>query len=166
MKTCCFTGHRPKSLPWGDDETDLRCAACKSKIKFTLENLIVGEGYDYFISGMALGVDTICAEIALSLKTLYPHIKLECAVPNRAFTESWSEENLRRFNCILARADKVTYVSEGNKYSRRELMLRNIYMVDRAETIVAVYTEGESGGTKNTVTYAKSKKKSIIIIEP
>jgi len=166
MKTCCFTGHRPKSLPWGDDETDLRCVACKSQIKFTLENLIVGEGYDYFISGMALGVDTICAEIALSLKALYPHIKLECAVPNRAFTESWAEENLRRFTSILARADKVTYVSDGVKYSRRELMLRNIYMVDRSETVVAVYTEGESGGTKNTVTYAKSKKKNIIIIEP
>ena len=115
---------------------------------------------------MALGVDTICAEIALSLKGLYPHISLECAVPNRAFTESWAEENLRRFTAILAKADKVTYVSDGVKYSRRDLMLRNIYMVDRSETVVAVYTEGETGGTKNTVAYAKSKKKNIIIIEP
>jgi len=166
MKTCCFTGHRPKSLPWGRDETDLRCAALKSKIKFTLENLIVESGYENFISGMAMGVDIICAEIVLSLKALYPHIKLECAVPNYAFTESWADADALRFNGILAKADKIKYVGEGKVYSRRDLMLRNIYMVDSSELVVAVYTEGESGGTKNTVRYAKSKKKEIIIIEP
>ena len=165
--TCCFTGHRPKSLPWGYNEKDLRCVAFKSKMKYTLENLIVKDGYKKFISGMAMGADMICAEITLSLKLLYPYIELECAVPNYAFTENWQSENdLRRFDNILERADTVTYVSDSEIYSKRDLMQRNIYMVDSSELVVAVYINGESGGTRNTIDYAKSKGKEVMIIEP
>ena len=166
VKTCCFTGHRPKTLPWGSDENDLRCIAFKSAVKFTVENLIVGNGYTKFISGMAMGADMICAEIVLSLKGLYPYIKLECAVPNYAFTESWRDEEARKYSSILTRADEIKFVSDRKIYSKRDLMLRNIYMVDSSELVLAVYIEGESGGTKNTIDYAKSKGKEVIIIEP
>ena len=166
MKTCCFTGHRPKSLPWGYNEKDLRCVAFKSRMKYTLENLIVKDGYKKFISGMAMGADMICAEITLSLKILYPYIELECAVPNYAFTENWRDEDRDRFNNILERADNVTYVSDSEIYSKRDLMLRNIYMVDSSELVVAVYTDGESGGTRNTMDYAKSKGKEVLVVEP
>ena len=166
MKTCCFTGHRPKTLPWKDDEGDLRCVAFKSKIRFMLENLIVENGYEKFISGMAMGADMICAEVVLSLKILYPHIKLECAVPNYAFTESWRDEDVHRFTSILTRADNIRYVSVGKVYSKRELMLRNIYMVDASELVIAIYIEGESGGTRNTIDYARSKNKEVMVIEP
>ena len=30
--TCCFTGHRPQRLPWGDNEADLRCQAVKARL--------------------------------------------------------------------------------------------------------------------------------------
>jgi len=166
IKTCCFTGHRPKTLPWGFDEGDLRCVAFKSKIKFTVEDLIVGHGYKKFISGMAMGADMICAEIVLTLKNLYPYIKLECAVPNYAFTESWQPEDVRRYSSILTRADEIKFVSENRFYSKRDLMLRNIYMVDSSDIVVAAYIKGESGGTRNTIYYAKSKNKEVIIIEP
>ena len=166
LKTCCFTGHRPKALPWGNDESDLRCAAFKSKIKFALENLIVENGYEKFISGMAMGADMICAEVVLSLKVLYPHIKLECAVPNYAFTENWAAEDVRKFASILTRADNIRYVSVSKVYSVRDLMLRNIYMVDASELVIAVYIEGESGGTRNTIDYAKSKGKDVVVVEP
>ena len=148
MKTCCFTGHRPKTLPWGNDENDLRCVSFKSKIRFALENLIVESGYAKFISGMAMGADIICAEVVLSLKNLYPHIKLECAVPNYAFTESWREEDARRYSSILTRADRIKMVSVNKVYSKRDLQLRNIYMVDSSDLIIAVYIGGESGGNE------------------
>jgi uncharacterized phage-like protein YoqJ len=108
----------------------------------------------------------ICAEAVLSLKILYPHIKLECAVPNYAFTENWRDEESRRFSSILTRADSIRYVSPSRVYSKRDLMLRNIYMVDASGLVIAVYREGESGGTRNTIDYAKSKNREIIIISP
>ena len=43
--------------------------------------LIENKGVTHFISGMALGVDIYAAEIVLNLKTKYPHITLESAIP-------------------------------------------------------------------------------------
>ena len=166
IKTCCFTGHRPKALPWGHNENDLRCVSFKSKIKFTVENLIVENGYKKFISGMAMGADTICAEIVLLLKNIYPYIKLECAVPNHAFTEGWAAEDVRRYSSILTRADCIKFVSDSRTYSKRDLMLRNIYMVDSSELVIAVYIAGETGGTKNTIDYAEYRHKEVMVIEP
>jgi uncharacterized phage-like protein YoqJ len=166
VKSCCFTGHRPEALPWGNNENDVRCAALKSKIRFEAENLIVEHGCEKFISGMARGADMICAEVILGLKNIYPHIKLECAVPNRAFTASWSAEDVRRYSSILTRADYKHFISEKKVYSVSDLMLRNIYMVDNSDIIIAVYTDGESGGTRNTINYAENKHKKIIVIPP
>jgi D-arabinose 5-phosphate isomerase GutQ len=39
-------------------------------------------------------------------------------------------------------------------------------MVDHSDYIIAVYKDGESGGTRNTINYAESKNKKIIIIPP
>jgi uncharacterized phage-like protein YoqJ len=166
IKSCCFTGHRPKALPWKNDENDVRCAALKSKIRFTAEDLIVGHSFERFITGMAQGSDMICAEVILALKNIYPHIKLECAVPNRAFTSTWPAGDIRRYSSILTRADDINFISEKKTYSVSDLMLRNIYMVDSSDIIIAVYKDGESGGTLNTINYAASKNKEIIIIPP
>ncbi len=35
--TCCFTGHRPNKLPWGEDESDPRCLKLKADIAQALE---------------------------------------------------------------------------------------------------------------------------------
>ena len=126
----------------------------------------MADGYGKFISGMAMGADIICSEVVLSLKNLYPQIRLECAVPNYAFAESFRDDELRKFENVLSKADFVTYVSPGVIYSKRDLMLRNIYMVDSSELVVAVYTEGLGGGTKNTLDYAKRKNREIVIIQP
>lgn len=165
-KTCCFTGHRPKALPWGSDESDLRCVAFKSNMRFIIENLILENGYKKFISGMAMGTDTICAEIVLMLKNIYPYIQLECAVPNYVFAESWAAEDVRRYSGILTRADNIKFMNESKFYSKRDLMLRNIYMVDSSELVIAVYTDGEMGGTKNTIDYARYRNKEVMVINP
>jgi len=166
LKACCFTGHRPKKFPWGENEGDVRCVALKSKIKFAAEDLIVRRGFGKFISGMAQGTDMICAEIILTLKKIYPQIRLECAVPNCAFGKSWRADKTQRFEEILERADIVTYVTKSEIYRKRDLMLRNAYMVDASDFVLAVYIEGQKGGTKNTLDYARRKNKEILLIEP
>ena len=37
LHQCCFTGHRPSKLPWGEDERDPRCLALKRELKRKLE---------------------------------------------------------------------------------------------------------------------------------
>lgn len=65
--TCCFTGHRPQSLPWKFNEQDERCLKMKERLRNEIIKAIKN-GYKTFISGMALGFDMICAEIVLELK--------------------------------------------------------------------------------------------------
>ncbi len=87
MKTCAFTGHRPKGL--GYPESDGRCTALKEKLRALIVKLIEEEGVTHFISGMAQGVDMYAAEIVLELKKQHPQITLECAIPYERQAAYW-----------------------------------------------------------------------------
>lgn len=80
-ETCCFTGHRPMKLPFGADESHPKCNQLKSILRTEIERLITEHRVCRFITGMALGIDQICAEIVLDLKEKYPQIMPECAIP-------------------------------------------------------------------------------------
>ena len=63
MKTCAFTGHRPKGLSY--PESVVRCTALKEKLRSLIVKLMEEAGVTHFISGMAQGVDMYAAEIVL-----------------------------------------------------------------------------------------------------
>ena len=44
--------------------------------------------------------------------------------------------------------------------------IRNEWMVDRCDTLIAVWDESPTGGTTNCVGYAKQQGKKIITIKP
>ncbi len=88
--SCAFTGHRPGKLPWGEDESDLRCIALKAKLRAAVESAI-HEGMEHFICGMAEGCDLYFAETVLALKSTYPHITLEAAIPCPSQADGWGE---------------------------------------------------------------------------
>lgn len=70
-KTCCFTGHRPQRLPFNFDEQHPVCVRLKELLRQELVRLITEEKVTGFITGMALGIDQICAELVLELKEIY-----------------------------------------------------------------------------------------------
>ena len=51
-KTCCFTGHRPKSLPFGYDEGAEGCKRLKALLTESIEKQITENGVTHFISGI------------------------------------------------------------------------------------------------------------------
>ena len=157
-----FTGHRPSKLG-GYDETSELITNIKKELEFKIRTTI-RDGYFVFISGMAMGIDTWAAEIVLKLKDEYPNIKLICAVPFEGQESKWLVETKRRYWKILASADDVHIVSDG-KYSPTKMQIRNEWMVDNSEIVIAVW-DGTSGGTGNCVKYAKRKKRNMIYINP
>ncbi|MBO5421208.1 MAG: DUF1273 family protein [Clostridia bacterium] len=157
-KTVCFTGHRPQTLKFLWNEECEMCKNLKMQIKNTITELIEKENAFHFISGMALGVDMICAEIVLDLKKTYPQITLECAIPCETQAAKWTEKYRDRyFNTIIA-SDKETLLQ--THYTADCMMKRNKYMVDKSDIVVAVWN-GSKGGTANTVNYAKQSGKTI-----
>lgn len=160
---CCFTGHRPKSLPFGNDEGAPGCERLKELLRENIERQITENGITHFISGMAMGVDIYAAEIVLQLKEKYPHITLECAIPCETQANRWNDSWRNRYFDIIYRADAAKTLQ--TRYTYDCLMKRNKYMVDNSDVVIAVWN-GEKSGTGNTVRYAESCGKSIIIIDP
>ena len=163
MKNCAFTGHRPKSLPFGYNESEPECRRMKDRLRETVEKLITEEGVIHFISGMAMGVDMYAAEEVLALKEKYPHITLECALPCETQAEKWSEDMRVRYFGIIEKSDKETLLQ--NRYTNDCMMKRNRYMVDKCDVLVAVWN-GKKSGTANTVNYALATGKRVIVIDP
>ena len=161
--TACFTGHRPQTITYLWDETSAQSLELKSKLEKAIIYLIDNKGVTHFISGMALGVDMIAAEIVLELKSKYPEIKLECALPCETQASRWSVKYRDRYFNIIQMSDKETLLQ--THYTADCMHKRNRYMVDHSDYVIAVW-DGSPSGTGKTVMYAKENNKAILQIKP
>ena len=157
-----FTGHRPQSLPFRFNESDVRC----QRLKVLLASLIrekIENGVTHFLSGMALGVDCYAAEIVLELKKEFPSITLEAVIPCANQSSKWSEQQVTRYNKILEQCDNTTLLQQN--YTPDCMAKRNRYMVDHSDCVIAVWN-GKNSGTSLTVRYAATKKLPITVLHP
>lgn len=147
-KTLFFTGHREIS---------------KSDCKALKETLIsfIDKGYKYFISGGALGFDTIAAECVLELKNDGADVSLIFMLPCREQDARWSEFDKKIYRNLLSEADRVIYVREH--YTRSCMFERNRAMADASSACIA-YCNRKNGGTAYTVDYAAKKGLPIVNI--
>lgn len=104
----------------------------------------------------------LAAEIVLKLRKKNKQIHLICASPYEGFETRWSANWQKRYRKIMKKADYVKFVSPN--YSLSCFQIRNEYMVNHSNRVIAVYN-GEAGGTRNTLNYAKKKVIEIIVIE-
>lgn len=102
------------------------------------------------ISGMAIGWDIACAEAAIDLG-----IPLICAIPFPQQPSRWPPVSVMLWAKIKAKATEVHTVS--TEFTRNAFQLRNIWMVDRADLILALWN-GTAGGTANCIKYAVKKQ--------
>ena len=149
-KTCCFTGHRDIKPA---DQRDL-----EQRLENTISALIQS-GVCYFGAGGALGFDTMAAKAVLKLREVYPQVKLILVLPCLSQTRGWSEADIKVYEEIKAKADKITYTSQ--EYTRGCMHKRNRHLVDHSSVCVAYLTK-ETGGTAYTVDYAKKQGLRVI----
>ena len=148
--TCCITGHRPQKL-----------IRSESDIRADLEQAIhqaVDDGITTFITGMAMGTDIWAGEIIIRLRSSNPEIVLITAIPFPSFPDRWGVDWKRRYYELLDSTDETHFICPH--YSRSAFQLRNQWMVDRSSHVIAVFN-GELGGTKNTIEYAKKNNLSV-----
>ena len=141
---CCFTGHRPDKLTRSKEQItkDLTIAIDKA----------ISDGFQTFISGMAMGVDIWAAQIVLEKKNVLPGLHLICALPFPEFGDRWSSQWSDVYNEIIRQADLVKSISQSFSYASYQK--RNEWMVNHSGRVIAVYN-GSAGGTRNTVEYAE-----------
>lgn len=159
--TCCFTGHRPSKLPWGQNENDLRCIAVKQELASRLEG-IYETGFRHFMCGMAIGCDMYFAEAVLNLRDRHPDVSLEAVIPCGTQPDRWAKPLRMRYTSLLDRCDSVKVLQI--MYSRDCMMRRNKYMVDNSSLLLGCFM-GIPGGTMNTIVYAERSGLKVVLIE-
>ncbi len=157
--SCAFTGHRPSRLPWGYDETAKGCVRLKAALATQIAAL-VDSGITDFLSGMAQGIDQICAELVLAQREKNPALKLPCMGQDA----KWPDSARKRYRSIIQRADSRFYVSR--EYHEGCMLERDRFLVERADCLLAVYDGKQRGGTAMTVRYAKKLGREIIVLNP
>ena len=149
-KTCCFTGHR--ELP-EEQLPQLKQALFKVIVR------LASQGVTRFACGGALGFDTLAAQMVLMVKEAFPQIELLLILPCKTQEKYWPKEDQEIYREILARADRVVFVSET--YIQGCMQKRNRLLVEGSSVCVCYCTK-KQGGTFYTVRYARQKGLDLI----
>lgn len=145
------TGHRPNKL-WGEYSDE----GLQLVYNVFLDYFYKAEDVGSIMTGGALGVDTAAALVAIKLNK--PVI---LALPFVGLEKVWdSKKAIERYYRIAEYAEQngeVVIVSEGD-YSGEKLFIRNKYMVDNSDRLVALHNpKHTSGGTAHCINYATGK---------
>lgn len=150
--TCAFTGHRPESLPWRDNEEDKRCVRAKRELDEAVERAYE-LGFRHFICGMARGGDLFFCESVLACRARHGDVTLEAAVPYAEQAALWPEKDRARHRELLTLCDLETLVQVG--YTPDVFFRRNVYMMEHASRLIALFNgHWHRGGTAATMRYA------------
>ena len=149
-----ITGHRPNKLG-------------SYKIPNPIYNYIVSESKkaihlikpSKIITGMAIGYDQIIANLALEL-----NIPFIAAVPFTGQELFWPPDSQEQYRDLLSKADDLVVVNKGG-FAAWKMQTRNEWIVNNSDMMLAAF-DGTKGGTANCVEYAKTKNKSVKIINP
>ena len=152
-KTCCFTGHR-----------DMTIAQKKYACECVLE--LIGDlyqrGYRHFITGGAVGFDTVAAVAVITARdTKYPDITLTLAVPCPNQTAKWSQKDKNNYDRILRCVNESVLLA--TEYTRYCMHQRNRWMVDHSSVVVGL-CKSQRGGSYSTLEYAQKQGREIINI--
>lgn len=152
-----LTGHRPQRL---NNEWNLNGPCCKF-VKQELQKIIDEKKPNKIISGMALGSDTMWAMLGIE-----NDIAVIAAIPCSDHGEKWPKFIKKQYKELIQHPliEKVI-VSKGS-YTPEKMVIRDMYMVDLCDLLVAVYDNTPHGGTYHTIKYAQSEGKPIIFINP
>lgn len=155
------TGHRPDKLGREYDYQGPYSSFIRQEIKKILQDRNPTQA----ISGMALGVDTIFAQEALNLQ-----IPLLAAIPFNGQECKWPTASQKLYHEILQNALTTLHVVCDGGYNSAKMQIRNEYMVNNCDVLVAVWN-GMQGGTLNCVRYAEKQQREgqqleIIYLNP
>lgn len=165
--TCAITGHRPTRFKWKYQEHYAGCQRLKKRLREQFA-LLYEQGVRRFYVGGALGVDMWAGEILLEMKGQpgYRDLDLYLILPCEGHDRKWDERSRKRMAFLREHCTGMIIVGEG--MSAENYRVRNQYMVDRADVLLAVYDNDRSvrSGTGMTVHFAEEKGLQIILIHP
>ena len=157
---CSVTGNRPKGFIFARERQESKFRIYLDRLNLELDRLI-STGYTHFITGLADGADIDFAVCVCEKMKKDKNLILEAALPypRNKYSNREIIEYGMSFYELLDRCTKVTEVSDH--YYRGCLHVRNRYMVDSADHLLAIWNGCQAGGTWYTLNYALKKNKNV-----
>lgn len=150
------TGHRPQKLGlnYSEKSNQLLKSFCIQELqRLSKEKIDVTRG----ISGGANGLDLAYAEACLELK-----IPFTLALPFKGFGSNWPKESWNRLGLLIEKAQDVIFVSyEPYISTLKQYKMRDQWMVDNSDGLLALYSGDAKSGTGMTVKMAQKAQKLI-----
>ena len=143
--TCCFTGHR--ILP-------------ANELSAVVERLVThiralyAQGYRRFITGGAIGFDTLAARALIVLKREYPDLHFTMMIPCADQDARWTAAQRAEYARHKAAADELITLSE--RYYDGCMQARNAAMVAASSAVIAYLTRPRSGAGQTVRLAARS----------
>ena len=144
-----FTGHRPQKLSPSSYQSQVR-QFLSSQLSLHPDLLV--------ISGGALGVDQVAAEVSLDLGIPYVFI---LPFPVDVMSARWPSSARKHLLHLISHAVRTYTVQRS--FSMSGYQRRNEVMVDHCDLLCAIF-DGSPGGTANCIYYAQSIGKDIHFI--
>lgn len=160
--TVAFTGHRPDKL------RRYREDAVRAALDDAVSRIVGRHPGALFLSGMALGVDQVAAELVIRARDGGLPCLLAAIVPFQGQDSRWPARDQERYRSLLARADQVVVLGQAPaswRQARDMLLARNRWMVRAADLLLAVW-DGSPGGTAHTVREAVRAGVTVARFDP
>lgn len=144
-----FTGHRPERLGLSGDERDESWKTIRNWLE---EQIAAYSDYDVTLMvGMANGVDILAGLIAID-----NGYKLHCVLPCKGYGN-----NNKYTKELLHKAKKIKTMQSS--YTRGCDTLRDKYMAEHCDVMLAVYDHKGKSGVTNTIKFAENAGKKVIV---
>lgn len=149
------TGHRPGDLFGYDMGSE-----GWQWLRQTLAEVLTGFGVPVeAISGMALGVDQVFAEVAID-----EGVPVVAYVPFRGQDGRWPPESRATYLDLLAQCAREVVVSPVA--SAAAFLRRNEAMVQVCDVLVAVWNGKTEGGTYHCLQYGLAQGRPVLHVDP
>ncbi len=154
MEYCAFTGHRKIEAGHAD---------AISELLFRAITFAYREGCRTFVTGGALGFDTLAAKEIIRFRLSHHDVRLKLIIPCKNQADGWSPAQISVYEYILSNADEIEYVAD--LYDSGCMRERNRRLADCADIMIA-YVSRPYSGAAQTVRMASSLGKQIYNLYP
>lgn len=148
-----ITGHRPGSLNVEQRQY------MQEGLEFIADGLVNYYGAEKFLTGLALGADTIWAELALRHSVEYA-----AYIPFESQEERWSQSDKKRYRELRSSASSEKVF--GQHFSNRLYHTRNDALIRDSDLLVAVWRPSvQKGGAFSTVQKSLKKNHPTLLLD-
>lgn len=118
----------------------------------------IDEGLKWVVISGQLGVECWAGEVVIDLKKDYPDLQLAVLLPFLEQEANWKEERKNQYYELLSNADFVDAISKKPYESPKQLSMKNRYLVEKTDAILALYDEEKQGSPDFYIEQAKRKQ--------